>query len=221
MGHGAGSTIYDMAFEGFVNPLSSGAIYRRSVFDRVGLYDESFDACEDVEFNYRVWQAQLRSYSSPLLAVRYSPRDTIGGLFKQMMRYGRGRLRLMHKHSEASSVAQLVPAVFIFVLVVLLIATLWVPIASRVLLLLVSIYAAAVVAVSSGLALRKGPRYFFVCPVVFAAIHFGLGIGFCLEACNIWRLRRRDAILVPPITANGPPPGSSSDSEMEIMAKLK
>jgi hypothetical protein len=36
----------------YVDPSSSGAPTER-VFDRVGFFDTSFDACEDVRFNYR------------------------------------------------------------------------------------------------------------------------------------------------------------------------
>src|SRR5947207_3179263 len=34
--------------ERFVTPDNVAVAYRREVFDRVGLFDESFDACEDV-----------------------------------------------------------------------------------------------------------------------------------------------------------------------------
>jgi hypothetical protein len=67
LGHGRDSTIFSLDQEGPVNPMSAGALYRRSVFDRIGYYDESFDACEDVEFNYRVWKAGL--------TVDYQPED--------------------------------------------------------------------------------------------------------------------------------------------------
>jgi len=113
IGHGRDSTIYATEVEGFVNPTSSGAAYRRSVFERVGLYDERFDACEDVEFNYRVYRAGIPSYLSPQLTVAYQPRSSLSGLFKQMLRYGRGRFRLMQKHKEAASLSQMVPAAFV------------------------------------------------------------------------------------------------------------
>jgi len=90
LGHGSDSTIYVTDFKGFVNPASAGAFYRRSVFDTVGMHDEGFDACEDVEFNHRVHKAGLRSYLSSSLAVVYRPRSTPFGVFSQLFRYGRG-----------------------------------------------------------------------------------------------------------------------------------
>src|SRR5262249_28297838 len=50
LGHHPASHIYS-DHEGFVPPQSVAVAYRRRVFDAVGLFDETFDACEDVEFN--------------------------------------------------------------------------------------------------------------------------------------------------------------------------
>src|SRR5207253_399201 len=50
LGHHPDSHIWsDRA--GFVPPQSVAVAYRREVFEVVGLFDERFDACEDVEFN--------------------------------------------------------------------------------------------------------------------------------------------------------------------------
>ena len=88
--HSAHSYIYS-DFEGFVDPRSSGFAYDREVFSRVGYFDESFDAAEDVEFHYRLQAAGIQAYTSNRLTINSYPRSTIGGLFRQMMRYGLGR----------------------------------------------------------------------------------------------------------------------------------
>src|SRR5205807_3917934 len=46
LGHHPRSWVYSSE-EKFVPPQSVGVAYRRSVFEKVGLFDESFDACED------------------------------------------------------------------------------------------------------------------------------------------------------------------------------
>ncbi len=99
IGHGRDSTIYSRE-DKYVDPGSSGASYRREVFDKVGYFDISFDACEDVEFNYRCAQAGFRSFTSLKLAVYYYPRTSLPGLFRQMSRYGTGRFRLALKHPK-------------------------------------------------------------------------------------------------------------------------
>lgn len=111
LGHGGDSLIYG-GVEGFASPVSNGAAYSREVFEKVGYVDEDFDACEDVEFNYRVEQAGLKAYTSPKLTVRYYPRENLSALVGQMRRYGRGRTRLYRKHPAMLSLTALVPACF-------------------------------------------------------------------------------------------------------------
>jgi GT2 family glycosyltransferase len=97
MGHNFLSDIYSES-PGYTDPRSAGAAYTRECFVRLGAYDERFAACEDVEFNHRVASAGMRAYRHPDLSVAYRPRSSLGALFGQMMRYGRGRAHLMARH---------------------------------------------------------------------------------------------------------------------------
>lgn len=99
LGHNPASDIYGGA-PAYTDPCSAGAAYARVQIERLGGYDETFDACEDVEFNHRVAAAGLRAYRHPDLTVAYRPRGSLRGLLRQMIRYGRGRARLMAKHPE-------------------------------------------------------------------------------------------------------------------------
>jgi glycosyltransferase involved in cell wall biosynthesis len=101
LGHDPGSDIYG-GEPAYTDPRSAGAAYTRDVFDRLGGYDERFDACEDVEFNHRVALLGLRSYRHPDLAIDYRPRRTLVAFYRQMERYGRGRARLMARHPGAA-----------------------------------------------------------------------------------------------------------------------
>ena len=112
LGHHPDSYIYS-SNEGFVPAKSVAVAYRRAVFEKVGGFDERFDACEDVEFNHRVDLAGLRCFFTPRIAAHYAPRDTLRGLFRQLFRYGRGRIRLWRKHPETLSIKTLLPGVFV------------------------------------------------------------------------------------------------------------
>jgi succinoglycan biosynthesis protein ExoA len=203
-GHGRDSTIYRMDHQGFINPTSSGATYRRSVFDRVGTYDERFDACEDVEFNYRVFKAGLRAYSSPGLAVYYQPRPTLAGLFKQLARYGRGRFRFMMKHHDVISVSQLVPPAFLAGLVLgSAAAYLWTPIL-YLLLGVLGFYALLLLGFSVGLAMRHGWEHLWASPLVLVTIHLALGVGFWEE--GFVSLARGASVVKRPVRVKDPPP---------------
>ncbi len=185
LGHGRDSLIYNMAYSGFVHPASSGATYRRPVFARVGMYDESFDACEDVEFNTRVAAAGYKAYTDPRLSVYYEPRHSLVGLFRQMKRYGIGRVRLARKHPESASLSQWAPAVLVaaFAVGILSVAG---AIAFRSWMAAMPAFPAAMfllitVAASLALARRHGWRHAVLGPIAYGCIYAGLGAGMWAE----------------------------------------
>ncbi len=181
IGHGRDSTIFSLTQRAYIAPDSSGAIYRREVFDRVGFYDESFDACEDVEFNVRCREAGMLAYTSPGITVEYEARRSLGGLWKQMMRYGRGRVRLYRKHPESFSIAALAPALFLLLLASSLALSVVSPYSLGFAAVLLASYAIAIMVSSIPAALKHGPRIGVLTMLSFVCIHFGLGFGFLRE----------------------------------------
>lgn len=189
LGHHPDSYVFSSK-EGFVPARSVAVAYRREVFEQVGLFDESFDACEDVEFNYRVEQAGMRCFFTPRVAVRYRPRDSLPGLFRQMARYGRGRIRLLRKHRETASLRTLLPMLLVFgVLVGLGLSVL----DARFLPFYLGgavIYALTIVLASLSIAfVRRKPSLVPRLILVFAAIHFGAGTGMLRELCYPFRIK--------------------------------
>jgi succinoglycan biosynthesis protein ExoA len=177
LGHNPSSFIYSSR-EGFVSPLSVAVAYRRSVFDAVGEFDDRFDACEDVEFNHRVERAGLRCFFTPRVAVRYHPRASLGGLFRQMARYGRGRVRLLRKHPETFSTPCFVPAAFLLGAVAGPLVAWHSAVAGILYALALGLYALMLLATSAVLSVRAGDlRLLPWLPLVFAAIHVGAGYG--------------------------------------------
>ncbi len=185
LGHGRDSLIYDMSHTGFVHPASSGATYRRQLFEHLGPYDESFDACEDVEFNTRVANAGYKAYTDPRVAVYYEPRSSFSGLFRQMMRYGTGRVRLARKHPESASLSQWAPAALLGMLAVGVLAVLiaiaarnWIPAIFAVPAVL---FVLLTLAASIDLGRRHGLRHALLGPLAYCAIYAGLGAGMWVE----------------------------------------
>jgi GT2 family glycosyltransferase len=180
LGHHPGSLIYS-DHEGFARAASMGAAYRPWVFDRIGYVDESFDACEDLEFNTRLDAAGLDCFTSPTLAVHYYARESLGGLFRQLRRYGFGRFRYLLRHPRTLSAGQLAPPLFVLGAASLPVLPLLPEGAFLIGLIGAAAYGSAVLAASLSLARRHSwrelPRYL----AVFPTIHVATGIGF-LEA---------------------------------------
>ncbi len=181
LGHHPESFIY--ADEGQFVPAKSVAVaYRRHVFDRVGMFDESLDAHEDGEFNYRCDRAGLTCYLEPAITVRYFPRDSLAGLFRQMVRYGRGRVRFSRKHPGTWGLGTLVPPLFVLYIVVGAVLAMILPSSRPLYLLGLTVYALSVLAESVRLAWQNGQHsLLFRLPLVFATIHVGAGVGTWLE----------------------------------------
>jgi len=182
-GHSLHSTIYDET-ERAVSPVSAGAMYRTAVFEQVGTFDPAFDACEDVEFNWRVERAGLSCWTSPALAVAYEPRRTLRQLFRQVTRYGLGRARLHRKHPEAFSWEALVPALFVLGLPTLLLAP-WLPRPWGLMLAApYALYALLALTASVVTAARRGWKLLPLLPLAFFTIHTGLGWGYLVGRCT-------------------------------------
>ena len=176
--------------------------YRRSVFDTLGLFDESFDACEDVEFNHRVDQAGLRCFFTPKIAVNYHPRSSLRSLYRQMARYGSGRMRLLRKHPETFSVPGFVPAGFVLGLLSGPVLAWLSPWLATIYLGTLALYTVIIAIVSLSIALRSGNlRLLPWLPAVFPTIHISTGAAILRElTAGSWGVIRQPV----PSTASTP-----------------
>jgi len=183
LGHNPGSDIYSNDAK-FVPPQSTAIAYSRKVFHTIGLFDQEFDACEDVEFNERVHAAGLTCYFTPTVKIVYEPRRTFRALFYQLGRYGSGRAKLAAKHPKSLTLPALVPPLW----------AVWVPLAGLLSfvipylgwLWLASVMLYASVLLGAGVALGRGQPCAVAVriPVVFVAIHFGFAWGFWKEVAK-------------------------------------
>jgi succinoglycan biosynthesis protein ExoA len=181
LGHNPGSYIY-AADGGLVPPQSVAIAYRREVFERIGRFDESFDACEDVEFNHRLDEAGARCWFAPQLAVHYHPRASLSGLIYQMLRYGRGRARLLLKHPKTLALGPLIPAAFLLALAGTLALGFASPLFAALFCLIALLYTMAIVSAGFSLALRqREPQLAPFFPAVFLSIHIAAGWGVLAE----------------------------------------
>lgn len=180
LGHGLDSTIFTDQ-DAFVDPSSSGASYRRELFEKLGNYDTRFGACEDVEFNHRVAKAGYESFTSLKLAVYYYPRESFRALFQQLKRYGVGRFRLAAKHRETLSYGTLIPFFFVVGMTALAIVSFFSTTALTIFGVCAVLYLAATILTSLAVALRHGFKYLVVLIPIFWTIHWALGWGFLSE----------------------------------------
>ena len=163
--------------EQFVDTVYMGT-YRREVFERVGLFDESLVRNQDYELNYRLRQAGGRIFCTPAIKSRYQARPSVGALWRQYFQYGFWKARVIRLHPASTRWRQVVaPA---FVLSVAGSGLLAVPYSPFVWVLafILAAYASISLAFSVFLASRHGWRYLGGLIVTFAVIHVSWGLGF-------------------------------------------
>jgi succinoglycan biosynthesis protein ExoA len=186
-----GASWHSLEYEGRAATVFGG-FYRRDVFDRIGMFDEEFVRDSDAELNFRLERSGGTTWQSPAVRSWYTPRSTIGGLFRQYRQFGYWKVRITQKHGRPPALRQYVPAIFVAGLVCLVVGALagWAAaliwpgaggaavIARDLLFVSLGSYALVLVVASVTTAGRSGWDLLAVLPVTFASYHFGYGIGF-------------------------------------------
>ena len=102
-------------------------MFRREVFDVIGMYDERLTRNQDDELNLRMAQHGGKVFISPRAACTYFVRDAPSALFRQYFQYGYYRVVVLRKHRIPASLRQLVPIVFFPALAVLFVGCWFLP----------------------------------------------------------------------------------------------
>ena len=151
--------------------------YPRSVFDRVGLFDESLELHEDFELNARIRAAGGVVYYDPHLHTPYMVRSTIRQLARQQFRYGRAKFTVARKRLDVLAPYHLAPPALVAVLALSAAAA---PVSSParragagVLAAYVGVLAAGALTAGDGLSLGDRLRV----PVALATMHVAWGAG--------------------------------------------
>lgn len=176
-------------YEGYVDTLAFGA-YKRSVFDRIGIFDEEFIRCEDDEFNYRLIKSGGKIYLAPQIKACYFPRADLQKLWQQYFNYGLWKIRVLQRHASVMQLRQFIPPLFVFTLLFLAVAGIFTPLARLLLAGVNSLYALSALTCAAKL-WRSAPQSSF--PVLLAAfpvLHISYGLGFLygfIKFRNKWR----------------------------------
>lgn len=112
-------------YEGYAE-MACFPMFKREVFDEIGLYDESLVRNQDDEFCFRLRLNGGKIYISPSIVSEYYVRDSPSKLFNQYFNYGKWRIAVLKKHKLPIALRQFVPVLFfalLFLLVLLSVFT--------------------------------------------------------------------------------------------------
>jgi len=102
---------------GFVDTAYLGC-FRREIFNRVGLFDEqAVVISEDSDINQRIRKAGGAVYLNNQIKAYYYPREKLGDFLRLYYRYGGARAGNFLKHKTLTSWRQVIPPLFLLMLV--------------------------------------------------------------------------------------------------------
>jgi len=164
---------------------------RRSVYEKIGGYDEELVRNQDDEFSYRLSKTGGRIICNPEIVSYYHSRSTIKSLWQQYYQYGFYKVRVLQKHPGQMRPRQFVPLAFVLGLILTVLFSLitswgWIVLAG-----MVGIYTLANLTASFLIARREGWRYFWLLPLAFATIHLAYGLGFLVGLFKFWNRWKR------------------------------
>ena len=152
--------------------------YRRSVFERVGLFDEELVRNQDDEFNLRLIRAGGRILLVSEVYSEYHARESLRKLWRMYYQYGLFKPLVIRKVRAVLTIRQIVPATFVLALIVGAVAAPFSPIIAVLFgcMLVAYILVDILASVRSGQGQPAGIIARML--VVFPIIHLAYGVGF-------------------------------------------
>lgn len=147
------------------------AIYKREVFEKVGLLDEDLIRNQDDEFHYRLNHAGFRILMLPEIKVNYYVRETLSKLFMQYYQYGLYKPMVIRKVKSGLKLRHLIPTLFLLYLTTLpflFLSYLWT----------IPLILYTLLALFFSFSIPTMWNIRFRVPLVFIVIHIAYGTGF-------------------------------------------
>jgi glycosyltransferase involved in cell wall biosynthesis len=148
--------------------------FPRTLWDRLGGFDESLAANQDFDFNYRARLAGFHVVLDRRIKATYVARATLDALWRQYFRYGFWKFQMLRKDARAIQWRQVLPILILpWTAAALIALALW---PSRLTVLAAGLYPAVLLLGAFHLAAR-GAR---VAPALaaLATVHLGWSAGF-------------------------------------------
>jgi succinoglycan biosynthesis protein ExoA len=153
--------------------------FRRSLIERIGLFDEKLLTNEDYEFNTRVRQAGGTVWLDPAIRSVYFARSTLSALARQYWRYGYWKVRMLRKYPATIRWRQAIPPLFVASLFILACLSIWLPVARWLIGVALVLYLIVLGLVSIRLAIKFGDyRIIFSVPPAIMTMHLSWGTAF-------------------------------------------
>ncbi|AXG49618.1 glycosyltransferase family 2 protein [Photorhabdus laumondii] len=158
--------------------------FKRTLFDKIGLFDEDLIRNQDDEFNNRIIKHGGNIYLSPDIIIDYYPRDSIKKICSMFYQYGLFKPLVNAKLKKITSFWQLIPPIFVLGLILGLILSFTSSIFLYLYIGCIFIYFFLTLLVSIRAHLKNKKNYIFL-PLIFLYIHLSYGSGYLIGIMKI------------------------------------
>ena len=158
----------------YVSSVFQG-MYKKSIFDKIGLLDEKVGRVEDNELHYRIRKNGYKiRYSNDILSYQYT-RPTLKRMLKQKYSNGYWIGKVSHVYPKAFSIFHFVPLAFVLAIIFSLCM---IPITSIFIILLSSIYFLFTILITIMTIINnKFNVTILLMPIILFLIHVYYGVG--------------------------------------------
>lgn len=153
--------------------------FRRELFTRIGLFDVDLIRNQDDEFNGRIIKNGGKIYLIPDLVIKYYARDSIEKMNKMFYQYGLFKPLVNKKLGAPATFRQLVPPLFVSMLLFGALLCIF-NVHFRIIYLLLVLFYLFVCLCFSFIEAKKQKNlsFLFLLPSIFLLIHVSYGIGY-------------------------------------------
>lgn len=167
-----------------VDTVPFGA-YWRSLFERIGMFNENLLTNEDYEFNTRIRLNGGTIWFDPMIRTKYFARRNLKELAKQYWRYGYWKAKMLQMYPSALRWRQLLPPLFILCLISLMCLAFFIPFARYGLFLQIGVYFLTLLGLGIIEAVKRKELPLMVgFPLCVATMHFAWGTAFLWSLFN-------------------------------------
>ena len=158
----------------YVSSVFQG-MYKKSIFDKIGLLDEKVGRVEDNELHYRIRKNGYKiRYSNDILSYQYT-RPTLKRMLKQKYSNGYWIGKVSHVYPKAFSIFHFVPLAFVLAIIFSLCM---IPITSIFIILLSSVYFLFTILITIMTIINnKFNVTILLMPIILFLIHVYYGLG--------------------------------------------
>lgn len=165
----------------YVDTVPFGA-FRKTVFERVGLFNPKLLRSEDNDMNARIRESGGKIWLANDIRFKYYCRDTVGGILKMGMQNGNALFRTMRENPKAMSLRHFIPFLFLMSLLVMPVLAVFVPLFRWLFAAEIALYLLLDFAFSF---VNKKPQYGFVNIWLYPLFHICYGLGSLLGLLGV------------------------------------